>query len=49
MLKAGGMLMPTEAHYLDDAYQGDRVKCGGTSNHNGFCVMFSRQVSDSWR
>lgn len=27
LLRAGGMLMPTEAHYLDDAYLEDRVKC----------------------
>ena len=26
LLKAGGMLMPTEAHYLDDVYLEDRVK-----------------------
>jgi hypothetical protein len=27
MLKAGGMLMPTEAHYLEEQYLEDRVKC----------------------
>jgi hypothetical protein len=31
LLKAGGMLMPTEAHYLDDAYSEDRVKCANAS------------------
>jgi hypothetical protein len=27
MLKAGGMLMPTEAHYLEEQYKEDRVRC----------------------
>jgi hypothetical protein len=27
LLKAGGMMMPTEAHYLEDQYKDDRIKC----------------------
>jgi len=30
MLKSGGMLMPTEAYYLEQQYADDRAKCAAS-------------------